>query len=557
MAFDQIVKKATNNSYIAEVMMRSATTGMGLTGLPYGDVTYGYWREGAATGANGTCVTMTKGTYADHGWVEVDGTNLPGVYQFGVPDAALATGANAVTVVLKATGAIDSRLRIVLVDADLRDAVRLGLTALPAYAADAAGGLPISDAGGLDMDAILADTNELQANQGNWLTATGFSTHSAADAAAAVWAIATSGLTAAGSIGKYLLDHIIGILATGTHTAQSGDSYAVVSNGTYGNPALQTLMADVPTNSELSTALAGADDAVLNAISALNDLDSAGAQAAAAAALAAYGAATGTNVTEATSPLATSSQAETISQAIDALNDLSASDVQAIIDAIKGTGWTYETLAAIKAAIDAIETGGTPLTAEQTAAAVLDAVASEHNTALSIGQKINAAGSAADPLLNDPTDYAEGTAGYALAAIDDIKTKTDLITTGTAVTLASITAEDGDFTIYAGDDYDAADSRNLSWGPTDIWDAYDFTGATITLVIWRGDTQYDIDAEVAGTTGAKTASAELATTDTALLAVASTWNYQLHATLDSGSELTLATGKLSIIPAKIPVGEGA
>lgn len=35
-------------------------------------------------------------------------------------------------------------------------------TAVPAAAADAAGGLPISDGGGLDMDAILADTNELQ-----------------------------------------------------------------------------------------------------------------------------------------------------------------------------------------------------------------------------------------------------------------------------------------------------------------------------------------------------------------------------------------------------------
>ena len=35
-------------------------------------------------------------------------------------------------------------------------------TALPAAAADAAGGLPVSDAGGLDMDAILVDTNELQ-----------------------------------------------------------------------------------------------------------------------------------------------------------------------------------------------------------------------------------------------------------------------------------------------------------------------------------------------------------------------------------------------------------
>jgi hypothetical protein len=48
-------------------------------------------------------------------------------------------------------------------------------TALPAAAADAAGGLPVSDAGGLDLDtqigtdidAILADTNELQADWTN------------------------------------------------------------------------------------------------------------------------------------------------------------------------------------------------------------------------------------------------------------------------------------------------------------------------------------------------------------------------------------------------------
>lgn len=38
-------------------------------------------------------------------------------------------------------------------------------TAVPAAAADGVGGLPISDAGGLDMDAILADTSELQ---GDW-----------------------------------------------------------------------------------------------------------------------------------------------------------------------------------------------------------------------------------------------------------------------------------------------------------------------------------------------------------------------------------------------------
>lgn len=43
---------------------------------------------------------------------------------------------------------------------------------------------------------ILADTNELQTNQGNWSTATGFSTHSASD----VWSSTTRGLTTAANI---------------------------------------------------------------------------------------------------------------------------------------------------------------------------------------------------------------------------------------------------------------------------------------------------------------------------------------------------------------------
>jgi hypothetical protein len=51
---------------------------------------------------------------------------------------------------------------------------------------------------------------------------------------------------------------------------------------------LDTQLADLPTNSELSTALAAADDAVLSAIAALNNLSSAQAQTAAAAALTAY-----------------------------------------------------------------------------------------------------------------------------------------------------------------------------------------------------------------------------------------------------------------------------
>lgn len=53
---------------------------------------------------------------------------------------------------------------------DLADSVRAGLTALPNAAADAAGGLPISDAGGLDLDTKLANTNEVTAARMGALT---------------------------------------------------------------------------------------------------------------------------------------------------------------------------------------------------------------------------------------------------------------------------------------------------------------------------------------------------------------------------------------------------
>jgi hypothetical protein len=41
------------------------------------------------------------------------------------------------------------------------------------------------------------------------------------------------------------LDRIVGTIAAGTHNPQSGDAYAIVNNGTYGNSALETLVDDI------------------------------------------------------------------------------------------------------------------------------------------------------------------------------------------------------------------------------------------------------------------------------------------------------------------------
>lgn len=74
-----------------------------------------------------------------------------------------------------------------------------------------------------EIDAILADTGELQTNQGNWITATGFSTHSAADVADAVWDEAQSGHTTAGTFGKYL-DSEVSSAGGGSSAADIADA---------------------------------------------------------------------------------------------------------------------------------------------------------------------------------------------------------------------------------------------------------------------------------------------------------------------------------------------
>ena len=86
-----------------------------------------------------------------------------------------------------------------------------------------------------DVTSILADTNELQGNQGNWLTATGFSTHAAAD----IWAVATRTLTAGTKDSE--IDSILAdtgelqtnqgnwLTATGFSTHSAADIWAVVT----------------------------------------------------------------------------------------------------------------------------------------------------------------------------------------------------------------------------------------------------------------------------------------------------------------------------------------
>lgn len=115
------LKKGTTSKIIQiPIYDSSSTTGGMLTGLTYNSsgLTAYYNREGAAGAATSiTLATATKGTWASGGFVAVDGTNMPGWYELDIPDAALATGANSVSIHVKgATNMVPVTILIQLVD---------------------------------------------------------------------------------------------------------------------------------------------------------------------------------------------------------------------------------------------------------------------------------------------------------------------------------------------------------------------------------------------------------------------------------------------------------
>ena len=169
----QIKKDSTNITLIVFIQDSSSTTGAGLTGLVYNSASLVcYYARPLAAAVALTLATQTvTGAHSDGGFVEIDSTNMPGVYRLDLSDAIVATGVDSVALMLKgATNMAPLPLEIALVAYDPQDTVRLGLTALPNAAADAAGGIPISDAGALDLDTKLANTNEVTAARMGALT---------------------------------------------------------------------------------------------------------------------------------------------------------------------------------------------------------------------------------------------------------------------------------------------------------------------------------------------------------------------------------------------------
>jgi hypothetical protein len=134
------VWKAGVTSKSVTVRIIDATDGTPETGVVFNTagIDLQYRREGAASTAitEATLAALTT-AWATGGFLHIGN----GYYRLDVPDAAFAAGSDGVLIHGIVTGMVVIGAYVQLVAYDPFDAVRLGLTALPAAAAEAAGGL--------------------------------------------------------------------------------------------------------------------------------------------------------------------------------------------------------------------------------------------------------------------------------------------------------------------------------------------------------------------------------------------------------------------------------
>jgi hypothetical protein len=93
---------------------------------------------------------------------ELDSTNVKGLYKLALTTTSWTDTLGELQLHVTSTGADPTDIKWQVVAVDLTDSVRAGLTALPNAAANAAGGLPVSAAGGLDLDEMNVDIEAIQ-----------------------------------------------------------------------------------------------------------------------------------------------------------------------------------------------------------------------------------------------------------------------------------------------------------------------------------------------------------------------------------------------------------
>lgn len=90
----QIIKSGTTSKRLVIFIQKTnTTTGVGLTGVTSASagLTWYYYRDDQTASTVVSVVAETLGTWTSGGFVEIDATHLPGFYEIGVPNAAIAS----------------------------------------------------------------------------------------------------------------------------------------------------------------------------------------------------------------------------------------------------------------------------------------------------------------------------------------------------------------------------------------------------------------------------------------------------------------------------------
>lgn len=121
---------------------------VGLSGLVFDTtgLTCRYMRGTAAAPVVVPLVDMVLGTHVDGGFVAVDDANIPGLYMFGIPDAALVGGADSVVFVFAGAANMEALpMEIELVDAVTGSLLGSGADNVTITITDGTGVVPDAD----------------------------------------------------------------------------------------------------------------------------------------------------------------------------------------------------------------------------------------------------------------------------------------------------------------------------------------------------------------------------------------------------------------------------
>jgi len=173
----------------------SSTTGAGLTGLTNSSsgLTAYYMRNDQSTATVITLVGMTAGTFSSGGFAVMDGTNMPGFYNFCPPNAAFTSGRSVAMLLKGATNMAPLPIEIELTAVNNQDAAAFGMSRVDTTVSSRA-----ATAGTISAVAVVNDKTGYALTSGE-----------RASIASALWQDITAGdFTVANSIGKSIMNGV-------------------------------------------------------------------------------------------------------------------------------------------------------------------------------------------------------------------------------------------------------------------------------------------------------------------------------------------------------------